>query len=183
MPHCSRVPTRSCKWMSGPAGSAQTTLTQLVTGRKRQIVALLVRPKPALRKTHPSSAGRSVSFLDKTSSWISLGNRPWLLYNRPRQTVSQASPPPSVVRPITKDVKPNRLGKYPPTRTPESEHNICLPKPIGQKFCAVIRCGGECSRKQNWRADGVRYVKAPVGCLRLIKECDDHLVDEEDGAS
>jgi hypothetical protein len=68
-------PTRSRKWMSGPAGSAQTTardtLTQPLTGRKRQIVALFVRPKPALRKTHPSSAGGSVFFLDKSLSWMS----------------------------------------------------------------------------------------------------------------
>jgi len=68
-------PPRSRKWMSGPAGSAQTTardtLAQPLTGRKRQIVALLVSFKPALRKTHPSSAGRNVFFLDKSLSWMS----------------------------------------------------------------------------------------------------------------
>lgn len=69
------VSPRSRKWMSGPAGSAQSTaqaaLTQLVTSRKRQIVALFVSSKPALRKTRPSSAGRSVFSLDKSLSWMS----------------------------------------------------------------------------------------------------------------
>ncbi len=36
--------------------------------------------------------------------------------------------------------------------------------------------------EQNWRAYSVHYVKTPVGCLRLIEECDDHLIGEEDGA-
>ena len=59
------LPTRSRKWMSGPAGSAQITArdtwTQVITGRQRQIVALLVRSNPALRKTHRQVQGE-VSF-------------------------------------------------------------------------------------------------------------------------